>query len=324
MFTSEQLLDKINQHLRKLSYTRHPEGLYTPIEYVLALGGKRIRPILMLMAYELFQKDVDRILDQAVGIEIYHNFTLLHDDLMDCADKRRGHPTVHVKWDNNRAILSGDAMTVLAYEYLSTCDSKLLSKVMNVFNNTAIEICEGQELDMEFESRNDVSEEEYIEMIKLKTAVLLAGSLKIGAILAGASEKDAEQLYCFGIQIGLAFQLQDDYLDVYGNTANFGKNIGGDILCNKKTYMLIKTLSLADKDSIDELNKWLMAIKYEPNDKIVAVTNIYNRLNIASYCNDMIQDYYTKGIDCLNKVSIAEEKKQALREYAQALMHREV
>lgn len=324
MFTADQLLEKVNKHLRELSYSRHPEGLYDPIEYVLSLGGKRIRPTLMLMAYELYKNDVDKILDQAVGIEIYHNFTLLHDDLMDCADKRRGNPTVHVKWDNNKAILSGDAMTVLAYEYLSTCDSSLLSQVMMVFNNTAMEICEGQELDMEFESRNNVTEEEYVEMIRLKTAVLLAGSLKIGAILAGASEEDASQLYCFGIQIGLAFQLQDDYLDVYGNTANFGKNIGGDILCNKKTYMLIKALSLANEEQLAELNKWLTATEYNPKEKIAAVTEIYNKLDIASYCDKIIQDYYAKGIECLNRVSVAEDKKQALRAYAQKMMHREV
>lgn len=324
MFTPNQLLEKVNRHLNELSYSRDPKGLYTPVEYVLSLGGKRIRPILMLMAYELYKDNVNDILDQAVGIEIYHNFTLLHDDLMDCADKRRGHPTVHIKWNNNTAILSGDAMTVLAYQYLSTCDKEILPTVIKVFNDTALEICEGQEWDMEFESRNDVTEKEYIEMIRLKTAVLLAGSLKIGAVLAGASEEDATQLYQFGIEVGLAFQLQDDFLDVYGNSANFGKNIGGDILCNKKTYMLIKALSLADERQTKELNKWLSATQFDPKEKIAAVTKLYDELNIACYCDKMIEDYYNKGISRLDRVSVDEEKKQALKAYAQELMHRKV
>jgi geranylgeranyl diphosphate synthase type II len=324
MFTANQLSEKVNRYLKELSYSRKPEGLYSPIQYVLSLGGKRIRPTLMLMAYELYKGNVDKILDQAVGIEIYHNFTLLHDDLMDCADKRRGNPTVHIKWNNNTAILSGDAMTVLAYQYLSTCDNTKLPQVMKIFNDTALEICEGQEWDMEFESRDNVTDKEYIEMIRLKTAVLLAGSLKIGAVLAGASEEDAAQLYQFGIEIGLAFQLQDDFLDVYGNTANFGKNIGGDILCNKKTYMLIKALSLANEKQLDELNKWLSATQFDPQEKIKAVTKLYDELNIASYCDKMIEDYYNRGIECLRRVSVGEEKKLNLITYAQELMHRKV
>ncbi len=324
MLSANQISEKINQYLRDLTYSRHPKGLYDPIEYVLSLGGKRIRPTLMIMAYELFKKNADSILDQAAGVEIYHNFTLLHDDLMDCADKRRGNPTVHIKWDSNTAILSGDAMTVLAYQYLSNCDDQYLSKVLEIFNKTATEICEGQELDMEFEQRNDVTEEEYIDMIRLKTAVLLAASLKIGAILGGASDKDAEQLYQFGIQIGLAFQLQDDYLDVYGNVKNFGKNIGGDILCNKKTYLLIKALSVADDAQQKELGKWLSKKEFDPKEKIATVTDIYTQLNISSYCNKIIQDYYAEGIGCLERVSASEEKKQTLKTYAQNLMHREM
>src|SRR5574344_1071648 len=209
MYTASQLSEKFNKYLSELTYSRHPKGLYDPIEYVLSLGGKRVRPTLMLIAYEIFKSDVDKILDQAVGIEMYHNFTLLHDDLMDCADKRRGNPTVHIKWDNNKAILSGDAMTILAYQYMAKCETSYLPEVLKTFSETALEICEGQELDMQFEHRNDVGEAEYIEMIRLKTAVLLAGSLKIGAILGGASKEDADKLYEFGIQIGLAFQLQD-------------------------------------------------------------------------------------------------------------------
>ncbi len=324
MYTASQLSEKFNKYLSELTYSRHPKGLYDPIEYVLSLGGKRVRPTLMLIAYEIFKSDVDKILDQAVGIEMYHNFTLLHDDLMDCADKRRGNPTVHIKWDNNKAILSGDAMTILAYQYMAKCETSYLPEVLKTFSETALEICEGQELDMQFERRNDVDEAEYIEMIRLKTAVLLAGSLKIGAILAGASKEDADKLYEFGIQIGLAFQLQDDYLDVYGNSTNFGKNIGGDILCNKKTYMLIKTQSIADKVQAEKLNKWLSATSFDPQEKIAAVTNIYNKLDIASYCNAMIEDYYKKGLECLQQVSAGEEKKQILKEFAKKMMHRKI
>lgn len=234
MYTASQLLDKINSHISDIRFTRTPAGLYDPIKYVLSMGGKRIRPVLMLMAYNLYKEDVSSIYDPATAIEVYHNYTLLHDDLMDRADMRRGKTTVHKVWNDNTAILSGDAMLVLAYQYMAASSSEHLKEVMDLFSLTALEICEGQQMDMNFESREDVKEEEYLEMIRLKTAVLLAASLKIGAILGGASPEDAENLYDFGMQIGVAFQLQDDLLDVYGDPAVFGKNIGGDILCNKK------------------------------------------------------------------------------------------
>ena len=238
MFTASELLEKINSHIADLRFVRSPKGLYDPITYVLSMGGKRIRPVLMLMAYNLYKENVEPAFSSATGIEVYHNYTLLHDDLMDRADVRRGKATVHKVWDDNTAILSGDAMLVLAYQYMADCPSEYLKQVMDIFSLTALEICEGQQMDMEFERRSDVREEEYIEMIRLKTAVLLAAGLKIGAILGGASSEDAEKLYDFGVQIGIAFQLQDDLLDVYGDSAVFGKKIGGDILCNKKTYML--------------------------------------------------------------------------------------
>lgn len=324
MLTASQLLDKINDCISGLEYVRNPIGLYTPVKYVLSLGGKRIRPILTLMAYELFDRNVYKILNQAVGIEIYHNFTLLHDDLMDCADKRRGNPTVHVKWNNNKAILSGDAMTVLAYQYLVDCNKRYLADVLNIFNQTALEICEGQELDMEFETRDDVSEGEYMEMIRLKTAVLLACSLKIGAILGGGSTEDASYLYDFGIQIGLAFQLQDDLLDVYGNTKNFGKNIGGDILCNKKTYMLICAQELANEVQTASLNCWLNAKDFNPQEKIQAVTNIYNQLNIRMLCERKIHEHFVKAAEYLSKVSVVEEKKNELKNFIRKLMFRDM
>ena len=283
MFTASQLLDKINNHLSEIQITRTPEGLYEPIEYILSLGGKRIRPVLMLMAYNLYKEDVSSIYDPATGIEVYHNHTLLHDDLMDRSDMRRGKPTVHKVWNDNTAILSGDTMLILAFRYVAGCAPEHLKEVIDLFSLTALEICEGQQMDMEFERRSDVREEEYIEMIRLKTAVLLAAGLKIGAILGGASSEDAEKLYDFGVQIGIAFQLQDDLLDVYGDSAVFGKKIGGDILCNKKTYMLIKALERAGERQRKELKQWLDAEAYKPDEKINAVTTLYNELNIRNW-----------------------------------------
>ena len=247
MFTALQLLDDVNSYISKLQYNRTPKGLYDPIEYVLSLGGKRIRPVLMLMAYNLYKDDVSTVMSQAVALETYHNYTLLHDDLMDRSDMRRGKATVHKVWNENTAILSGDAMLVLAYQFLTRNTPAHLDEILGLFSQTALEICEGQQFDMEFETRENVTADEYIEMIRLKTAVLLAASLKIGAILAGASTADADALYTFGMQIGIAFQLKDDFLDVYGNPELFGKNIGGDILCNKKTFMLIKAWNVQMK-----------------------------------------------------------------------------
>lgn len=324
MFTASQLLDKINDHISEIQYTRTPKGLYAPVEYVLSLGGKRIRPVLMLMAYNLYREDVSTIYGPATGIEVYHNYTLLHDDLMDKADVRRGKPTVHKVWNDNTAILSGDAMLVLAYQHMTAASPEYLKEVMELFSLTALEICEGQQLDMEFELRNDVTEEEYIEMIRLKTAVLLAASLKIGAILAGASAEDAQNLYNFGMQVGVAFQLQDDLLDVYGDPEVFGKKIGGDILCNKKTYMLIKALARADEAQRAELNRWIEKEDYEPSEKINAVTEIYNQLNIRGVCESKMREYYTLAMDNIEAVAIAEEKKRELKNFMKLLMYREM
>ena len=297
MFTASQLLDKINNHLSEIQITRTPEGLYVPIEYILSLGGKRIRPVLMLMAYNLYTEDASSIYDPATGSEGYHNHTLLHDDLMDRSDMRRGKPTVHKVWNDNTAILSGDTMLILAFRYVAGCAPEHLKEVIDLFSLTASEICEGQQMDMEFERRSDVREEEYIEMIRLKTAVLLAAGLKIGAILGGASAEDAEKLYDFGVQIGIAFQLQDDLLDVYGDSAVFGKKIGGDILCNKKTYMLIKALERADKAQLSVLNDWLAAESFSPEEKIAAVTALYNQIGIKAICENKMREYYTRAME---------------------------
>ncbi|WP_303011185.1 polyprenyl synthetase family protein [uncultured Bacteroides sp.] len=324
MFTASQLLDKINNHISEIQFTRTPEGLYKPIEYILSLGGKRIRPVLMLMAYNLYREDITSIYDPAAAIEVYHNHTLLHDDLMDRSDMRRGKPTVHKVWNDNTAVLSGDAMLILAFRLMESVPAGYLKEVMDLFTQTMLEICEGQQLDMEFESRGDVTEDEYIEMIRLKTAVLLAGSLKIGAVLAGASDKDADNLYNFGMQIGVAFQLQDDLLDVYGNPEVFGKKLGGDILCNKKTYMLIKARSRADEKQREELERWMSAETYQPAEKIEAVTGLYNQLNIRTVCENKMREYYTLAMESLEAVAVAEDRKKELKNLVKLLMYREI
>ena len=324
MYTAFQLLDKINSHISDIQFTRTPVGLYDPVKYVLSMGGKRIRPVLMLMAYNLYKEDVTSVYDPATAIEVYHNYTLLHDDLMDRADMRRGKTTVHKVWNDNTAILSGDAMMVLAYQYMASCSSEYLKEVMDLFSLTALEICEGQQMDMGFESRDDVKEEEYLEMIRLKTAVLLAASLKIGAILGGASREDAENLYDFGMQIGVAFQLQDDLLDVYGDSAVFGKNIGGDILCNKKTYMLIKALERADRNQLDELNRWLNATSFCAEEKIGAVTELYNQIGIKAVCENKMREYYTRAMTSLGAVSVIEDRESELKKLMKHLMYREM
>ena len=324
MFTASELLDIVKGHIAGLQFTRTPKGLYDPVSYVLSLGGKRIRPVLMLMAYNLSREDVKSILQPATGIEVYHNYTLLHDDLMDRADMRRGKATVHKVWNDNVAILSGDAMLVLAYQFMAQCASEKLKDVMDLFSLTALEICEGQQLDMEFEQRKDVKEDEYIEMIRLKTSVLLAASLKIGAILGGASKEDADALYDFGVNLGLAFQLKDDLLDVYGDPLRFGKNIGGDILCNKKTYLVIKAFEHANTDQEALLSDWFTRETFDPQEKIAAVTRLYNEIGVKALCENRIVEYSKRASESLNRVNVPAENKQELETMMNELMHREV
>lgn len=323
MYSFSELLEKINSHVSGLRFERAPKGLYEPVSYVLSLGGKRIRPVLMMMAYNLYKDDVDSILNQAAGIEIYHNYTLLHDDLMDRADRRRGKPTVHKVWNDNMAILSGDAMLVLAYRYMAECPRERLKDIMDIFGLTALEICEGQQMDMEFETRKDVSEEEYLEMIRLKTSVLLAAGLKIGALLGGASSEDASRLYDFGVNLGVAFQLKDDLLDVYGDAQVFGKNIGGDIVCNKKTYLLIKAFERADKGQLAELDKWVDAASFRPDEKIAAVTDLYNQIGVKDLCEKQIAAYTERATQSLAAVQVDPGKKKQLEELMKLLMYRE-
>lgn len=324
MLTANEILSLINSHLDSLPYDRNPMTLYEPIRYVLSMGGKRIRPSLMLMAYNLYKEDPAAILPQACALETYHNFTLLHDDLMDNASMRRGRQTVHLKWDANTAILSGDSMLCLAFSRMMQCDDRVLRPVMELFAETALEIDEGQQYDMDFEKRTDVTEDEYIEMIRLKTSVLLACAVKMGAILAGADEEDANNLYKFGERMGLAFQLQDDWLDVYGDPAVFGKAIGGDILCNKKTFMLINAFNHADEGQRKTLIRWVTAEQFDPKEKIEAVTSIYNELGIGQLAEAKIKQYFDESRLYLSRVSVAEEHKQVLTDYTNAMMKRRV
>lgn len=313
----------IKKEIEKVMKDEQPSTLFEPARYTFSLGGKRLRPMLTLLAAGMFGGDIDNVVKSAIGVEIFHNFSLLHDDLMDNADMRRGNPTVHKKWNANTAILSGDAMVIESYKYISDVEPKYLPQILDLFSNTAMNICKGQQYDMDFEQRDDVSESEYIEMITLKTAVLLGCALKIGAILSDASDKDASALYEFGINIGLAFQLKDDLLDVYGDPKVFGKNLGGDILSNKKTYLLIKALKSSDDNQSAVLNKWLKAKDYIPEEKISAVKNIYDELNLKAISEKIIENYYLASLDCLRSISVSDERKRDLTEFAKSLMHRE-
>ena len=322
MKTSNEILKLVNDFLAQLPYERKPKSLYEPVEYVLSIGGKRIRPVLTLMGYNLWKEDPERILMPAVGLETYHNYTLLHDDLMDNADMRRGHETVHRRWDANKAILSGDSMLVLAYQRMQQVPAEKLPAVLNLFTETALEIGEGQEYDMTFETRNDVTENEYIEMIRLKTSVLLACALKTGALLADAPEEDADRLYRVGEQVGLAFQLQDDLLDVYGDPKVFGKAIGGDITSNKKTYMLINAYNRANDEQRKELEHWIGAKEFNRQEKVAAVTRLYDAIGIRQLCEDKINYYFQQASQTLDQVNVAEDRKTQLRAYMDELLHR--
>lgn len=323
MIKADEILKLVNDYLDNLPYDRKPASLYEPVRYVLSMGGKRIRPVLMLLAYNMFKDDPEHILMPACALETYHNYTLLHDDLMDNADLRRGHQTVHRKWDANTAILSGDSMLVLAYQRMAQCDAEKMPEVLALFTETALEIGEGQQYDMDFEQRNDVTEEEYIEMIRLKTSVLLACAMKIGAILAGASKEDADNAYRFGEKIGLAFQLQDDYLDVYGDTRVFGKAIGGDITSNKKTYMLINAFNRANQQQRSELEQWISAKEFDRDEKIAAVTRLYNEIGVDRLAQEKINFYFEESRKYLAAISVADERKAELTAYAQRMMKRQ-
>ncbi len=322
MMTADEILAKFNDYLDHLPYNRKPQSLYEPVKYVLSLGGKRIRPTLMMLAYNLYKDDPESILSSACALETYHNYTLLHDDLMDNADLRRGQMTVHRRWNANTAILSGDSMLVLAYQRMQQCPSDKLADVLKLFTETALEIGEGQQYDMEFEHRNDVTEAEYIEMIRLKTSVLLACALKMGALLADAPESDCENLYHFGELTGLAFQLQDDFLDVYGDTKVFGKAIGGDILAGKKTFMLINALAKANSSQRQQLEQWLVTTD-RPQEKIEAVTQLYNEIGVDAMATEKISYYFNESYRYLEAVNVDEKRKQELKLFTERMMKRQ-
>lgn len=323
MHSIEQLQNIINKAIAETKYTAKPAELYEPISYLMQLGGKRMRPVLVLVSTELFGGNVSKALDAAIGIELFHNFTLMHDDIMDKAPLRRGNPTVHVKWNESAAILSGDVMFVEAYKLMIRVDDSILRKVLDIFSDTASGVCQGQQADMNFEKRDHVSLEEYIEMIRLKTAVLLAGSMQIGALIGGADKEQADLLYEFGENLGLAFQLQDDILDVYGDPEKFGKQVGGDILADKKTFLLIKARELAREESASELDKWLNKPDVLPDNKVNAITSVYNSLGVRKLAEAEMENYVRKALNALDKITVENSKKELLRGFAEQLLIRE-
>ena len=306
MKSFQEYLDIVNQAIAAIPYPQEPSQLYEPISYHMALGGKRVRPVLTLMACDAMGGSPEMAVDAAVGLEMFHNFTLLHDDVMDNADVRRGKPTVHRRWNDNTAILSGDTMLTIATQYIARTGNW---QVMDLFNKTAIEIYEGQQWDMDFEGRNDVTDDEYIEMIRLKTSVLLGCALKTGALVAGADEADADAIYEAGVNMGLAFQLRDDVLDVWGDPKTFGKEIGGDIMNNKKTFLLINAMQLARGDDAYELRHWLNDPYATREDKVAGVTALYQSLGVRRLAEEAIADFNARSIDAFNKVKMSDEDK---------------
>lgn len=322
MYSWEQIREKVNEFIANLEIEREPKELYRPITYTLSQSGKRVRPVLCLMAYNMYKEDVESALYQAVAMETYHNYTLIHDDVMDRADIRRGKPTVAAKWGDNAAILSGDTMLVLAYELMTKSPDEKLRPMLELFTATAKEIGEGQQYDMEFETRENVTEQEYIEMIRLKTSVLMAACMKMGGIMAGADEDDQKNLYAYGETMGLAFQLQDDLLDVYGDTSVFGKKIGGDIVCNKKTFLLIKALELASPALRTELKEWMSKEQFDEKEKIARFTAIYNELGVRTLCEAKINELFAKCDEYIDKIALPAERKSNLKSFVDSLLNR--
>lgn len=311
----------IGKAIEELSLPKQPKQLYEPISYFLGLGGKKMRPVLTLMGCELFNSDYSIAKEAALSVELFHNFSLIHDDIMDEAPLRRGHETVHEKWNSNVGILSGDALLIVAYQKIATYEPELIGKLLPLFNQTALEVCEGQQLDMDFESRNNVSIDEYIHMIKFKTAVLLGCSLQIGAIIGSSNAKDAKELYNFGVNLGLAFQLQDDILDVYADQNKFGKQVGGDIIANKKTYLLLKAYEEANTSQTEQLNQ--LSEEKDLKTKVNGVKSIYTDLEIKNKAELKMNEFYEVALANLESISISSTKKQPLLDLAHFLMGRD-
>lgn len=317
---------QIEQALKDKKYGSNPKELYEPIDYVMSLGGKRMRPVFVFVGCDFFGGDTSKAMHAALAIELFHNFTLVHDDIMDKAPLRRNQHTVHEKWNANIAILSGDTLIIKAYQELCKYDTKILPELLEIFNDTAIKICEGQQLDMNYEKLPTISIPQYLKMIELKTAVLLGGSLKIGALVGGADESNAQLLYEFGKHIGIAFQLQDDILDVYADTEKFGKQKGGDIIANKKTYLLLKAMEMAGSNRYlkEELQQWIHAPEFVPHEKVEAITSVYNFLNIKELAHAEMKKQYETALTFLKNIPVDEIKKQKLIAIADSLMVREV
>ncbi|MBB6459534.1 polyprenyl synthetase family protein [Flammeovirga kamogawensis] len=322
-FNLKEAGELLAKELEKRAYGDAPENLYAPLRYILSLGGKRLRPALTLLGCYLFNDDYKKAVEPAIGVEVFHNFTLMHDDIMDDAPLRRGQMTVHEKWNPNIAILSGDVMFVKAYDYIMKVEDNVLRPAISLFNKCATEVCEGQQFDMDFEERAIVSEEEYIEMIRLKTAVLIGFALRLGALIGGASEEQSKVVEEFGVNVGLGFQLKDDILDVYADQDKFGKQVGGDIISNKKTLMLIKALKQAEGEDEAELLKWLEVKEFDKVKKVKAVTSIYNRLGIKEMATSKSNEYFDKGFTALQKLDVPDDRKQLLKEFGIYLQNRD-
>lgn len=314
----------ILNHFKKIDLNKEPKHLYEPISYILSLGGKRIRPVLTLMATDIFNGDYQKAIHAATAVEVFHNFSLVHDDIMDDAPLRRGNITVHEKWNVNTGILSGDAMLILAYQYFENYEPKIFQALAKLFSKTALEVCEGQQYDVDFETRNDVTIPEYLKMIEYKTAVLLGAAMKMGAIVAETSEENSNLIYDFGLNLGIAFQLQDDYLDAFGNPETFGKQVGGDIIENKKTYLYLKALEFSNPDVNKQITQ-LFSTQLEDNiEKIETAKNIFNSTGASEATKKAIEDYTFKAFETLEKMSIAEDKKIILKTFGEFLMARNV
>jgi len=323
MHSIAELQEKVKQIFSQIDLDTEPRELYEPISYTLGLGGKRIRPLLLLMACDMFGGDLNDAINPAIGFEVFHNFTLLHDDIMDQSPIRRGKETVYKKWNTNIAILSGDAMFALAYKYLIRTNEKVLPSLLKVFNQTALEVCEGQQFDMNYETTKKISIDDYMKMIRLKTAVLIAGSLKAGAIIGGADSTDADHLFNFGENIGLAFQLKDDLLDVFGDEAVFGKRTGSDIVCNKKTFLYLKAFELAKGETLKQLKELFSSAETDKETKIKKVKNIYSELGVEHFAEEAMDKYHRQALTHLQAIKIGAEQKQVLTEFAAQLMKRE-
>jgi geranylgeranyl diphosphate synthase type II len=322
MIQIEQLLKTLQTEFEQHSYGEYPEELYDPIRYIMSLSGKRFRPLLTLLATSLFTDEWEKAIKPAMAVEVFHNFTLMHDDIMDNAPLRRGKPTVHEKWNENTAILSGDVMLIKAYALLIHVPNASLRNVIERFNTTAAEVCEGQQLDMNFENRWDVTEAEYIEMIRLKTSVVLGMSLELGAIIGGADEASKKLIYTAGESMGIGFQLKDDLLDVYGNPETFGKQVGGDIISNKKTFLLIEALDKAEGAVKQQLNEWIAAETFDRTEKVNAVRDIYDQLQIRKLTEEKINEYFNRGLACLQQLNVAQDRKEILLQFAHQLVQR--